>query len=394
MQLHLTSGVGPTVITKILAFVAQQVGQPRDFFTSYHFDSSAVRDFDFGPLFTFTTHDFVEKVGLTAQAARACVEGLQDETTLKKELELVVRHNISFTTMLDESYPEQLRTIHTPPTLLYVQGAPLTRFAKNLAVVGARIADDYAQAVLAAILPDIINRDWQIVSGGALGADAFAHEITLQAGGRTIVVLGTGLLSWYPRQNIDLFERVIKNGGSIISAEPLERAVEPGCFPARNRIVAGLSQGCLVVQAARKSGALITANFTLEEGRHVFAIPGSLFSPLSEGCHDLIAQGAGIVTSARVILEALDGVGSADVQQSITFQPVQPPTQFAYSGYQVPKEQEQIHHPLLACFTGAMTIDDLAIKAAKPAHQLHDELFTLQLEGFVKQNFAGLWERL
>jgi DNA processing protein len=397
MQLNLARGVGPGTIFQILSFIGCNGSLPQDFFTSPEFESHQLKSLDFEAIFNFTEQDFISRVGLTSQAAKACFVALQDSKLFDSECELLVRHKIDYVTLLDDDYPELLRTIHYPPPVLYIQGEPLDRHAKRLAIVGARAADEYAQSVLAAVLPDVVAHGWQIVSGGALGADAFAHEITVESGGRTIVVLGSGLLSWYPRQNYHLFERVIKSGGTIISTFSLESEPDRGHFPARNRIISGLSQGCVVVQAARKSGALITSKFALDQGRQIFAVPGTLFSPLSEGCHDLIAQGACIVTSAQSILEVLDGVGSVEAKKSLaTLYPAKriPPTHSITLGYQVPKEKEQVDHPVLNCFEGAMTLDQLAVKSGHTPDELYDLLFTLQLEGFVKQNFAGLWERL
>jgi DNA processing protein len=392
MRLHLADGLGPSAVCQVLSFLARSGGLSEDFFTSPDFTASVIQELDFGQIYKMSLYDLVNQVGLTPQAAKLCLVALVDDALVDNEFSLLERTSIDYVTLLDDDFPELLRTISNPPPVLYVQGEPLGRHAKRLAVVGARAADDYAQAVLAAILPDIIANRWEIVSGGALGADAYAHEITLQAGGKTIVVLGAGLLSWGPKQNINLFERVIKQGGTIISGFPLETRADTFTFPIRNRIISGLSQGCLVVQAARKSGALITSQFALEQNRQIFAIPGSLFSPLSEGCHDLIAQGAGIVTSAQSILEALEGVGTVHVQQSLAF--TQPAELSRANGHQYGTEREQVGHPVLACFDGAMSLDQLVTKSAKTPQQLNDLLFTLQLEGFVKQNFAGLWERL
>lgn len=394
MQLHLTHGLGEVGAHKILSFLAQRAGYAHDFFSSSDFSERLACDIDFGFVYQLSTFDFIEQVGLLPPSARAAEQGLCNESIFDKECLLMERHGVKVVTLLDDSYPEALRAIHLPPLVVYIQGAPLQRVSKCLAVVGARAADEYAQAVSAAILPDIIAHGWNIVSGGALGADTYAHEISLQAGGKTIVVLGSGLLSWYPKQNVDLFERIIDAGGSIVSTFSLETPADKKTFPMRNRIVSGLSQGCVVVQAAQRSGALITAQYALEQGRHIFAVPGTLFSPLSEGCHDLIAQGAGIVTTARSILEVLDAVApSSETQQSLAFIR---PAQCGYVGvgYRLPKEQEQIDHPILMHMQKPMSIDELASCTSRSVHELHETLFTLQLEGFVKQNFAGLWERL
>lgn len=392
MQLNLVPEAGPRAANHILSFLAQQAGLPADFFTSPEFTAWHAHDIDFNFARELSIIDLVEQVGLTPQAARASTQALLNAKLMDAELALMERHNITCITLLDDDYPELLRTINLPPPIIYVQGKPLARHAKRLAVVGARAADEYAQAALAAILPEIIARGWHIVSGGAVGADAYAHEITLQCGGKTTAVLGSGLLNRYPNQNFDLFNQIVDCGGSVVSIFPLNTPPEKFNFPIRNRVIAGLSQGCAVVQAARKSGALITAQYALEQGRHIFAFPGSLFSPLSEGCHDLIGQGAAIITSPASILQPLDNVVE-ETQQSL-FCTTPTPTTATRIGYIATKAHEQVSHPILACFDGPMTIDNLVTKAARSHKDLQDLLFTLQLEGFVKQNFAGLWERL
>lgn len=392
MQLNLVPEAGPRAANHILSFLAQQAGLPADFFTSPEFSSHLTNNIDFNFIRELSPIDLVEQVGLTPQSARASSQALLNNHVFDAELALMDRHNITCVTLIDDAYPELLRTINLPPPVIYVQGEPLARNAKRLAVVGARAADDYAHATLAAILPDIIANGWHIVSGGALGADAYAHELTLQMGGKTTAVLGSGLLNRYPSPNFDLFDRIAQYGGSLISIFPLQTNPDKMNFPIRNRVIAGLSQGCAVVQAARRSGALITAQYALEQGRQIFAIPGSLFSVLSEGCHDLIGQGATIISSAASILESLDNV-VAEKQQSLVFT-VPTPSSTTRIGYIATKAHDQVSHPILACFEGPMTIDDLVTKADRSHKDLQDLLFTLQLEGFVKQNFAGLWERL
>lgn len=392
MQLNLIAEAGPRAANHILSFLAKQAGFSTDFFNSPEFNSTQAREIDYNFIRELSLIDLVNEVGLTPQSARASSQALLNNSLIDNELALMEQHNISYITLMDDNYPELLRTINLPPPIIYVQGQALTRQAKRLAVVGARAADDYAQSTLAAILPEIINNGWHIVSGGAQGADTYAHEITLQRGGKTTAVLGSGLLNRYPTSNFGLFDRIVKYGGSVISIFPLQTNPDKFNFPIRNRIIAGLSQGCVVAQAARKSGALITAQYALEQGRHIFSVPGSLFSPLSEGCHDLIEQGAGIVTSAGSILQPLDNIVS-EKQQSLVFS-TQIPATTTRMGYIATKAQEQISHPVLSCFDGPMTLDDLASKTDRSHKDLQDLLFTLQLEGFIKQNFAGLWERL
>jgi len=207
--------------------------------------------------------------------------------------------------ILDKEYPALLKQIHLPPIILYCRGAKLSN--NNFSIVGSRKGSIYAENVCKHIIPKLIDQ-YTIISGGALGVDSMAHKEAIKSGGRTVAVLGSGFLQPYPRENIDLFRAIVDNGGTVIS--PFNLKMEPlkGNFPARNRIIAGMSVGTLVVQAAVKSGAHITAAFALEQGREVFAVPGSIFEEISLGCHSLIQQGAKLVSCPEDILEEINHV--------------------------------------------------------------------------------------
>ncbi len=330
----------------------------------------------------------VAQCGITTVTATAIVQGLQDDSLLKKELSLLTQHpNISVVTVCDTWYPELLKTIHIPPTILYVQGDGAS-FNKGIALVGARAANEYGKKVVNRLVPDLVAQGWSIVSGGAYGVDTFCHQATLEAGGRTVVVLGSGLLQPYPQQNIKLFKAVADNGGVVISSFPLTMEGLPHNFPARNRIIAGMSQGTIVVQAAQKSGALITAQFALDEGRSVFAVPGPINDPLSAGCHALITQGARLISCADDVVQEF-GV-SADrvvipvpVQQRITFEPM----------LKEPKKDEKVD-PIVAVCKEPQSLDQLIAVTKISEQGVRDRLFELELEGVITQNFAGLWETI
>lgn len=267
-------------------------------------------------LYKTSAYAIQERTGLSLRLAQTIVDGLANKKLLEYELACVERASCSVTTLVDQTYPSLLREIHLPPPVLYVRGAQLTTImAPTLAVVGSRAADDYAADVLRRLIPPLVARGIVVVSGGAYGADTIAHRMTLNAGGRTVAVLGSGLLCPYPRANADLFAEIVARGGAVISPFPLTMQPVAGNFPARNRIIAGLSNGCLVVQAAERSGALITAQFALEQGREVFAIPGPLGHPLSVGCHRLIQQGAQLVNTVEDIFVAMAPVLQAGPSQ-------------------------------------------------------------------------------
>jgi DNA processing protein len=214
-------------------------------------------------------------------------------------------------TLADPVYPASLLTMHDPPLLLYVNGSVALLSRPSIAVVGARSATVAGIDNARSFSRYLAEQGWCIISGLALGIDAAAHEGALIAGphnGSTIAVLGTGINIVYPARNRDLAHRIAASG-ALVSEFPLNTRAMPYQFPKRNRLVAGLSQGVLVVEAARQSGSLITARLASEMGREVFAIPGSIHSPLSRGCHALIRQGAKLVESGHDIHEELGRPG-------------------------------------------------------------------------------------
>lgn len=356
VHLGLIQGIGPVTLQKILTGL-----QAEQLYTLYE---RSVPDL----MYTF---------GLTLHQATLLFEGMRSTKELEAELLLAQKNRIEIITLVDQAYPALLKQIHYSPTCLYVQGS-LPIHDKNLAIVGSRKAHAYAQNVIEYLVPDIVARGWAIISGGALGADTMAHRATLKAGGKTVAVLGSGLLQLYPKSNMRMFDEIIAQGGALVSPFPL--LIEPlkGNFPARNRIISGMSQGCLVVQAAQKSGAAITASFALEQGREVFAVPGSIFDELSGGCHRLLQQGAKLVGSARDILIEF----GEDFQQEVseiqqTIVEAQPLT---------------FEDSLLLVCKKPQPIDVLVEQTGKSLDDIQAILFDLQLSGKIGQDFAGYWQ--
>ena len=248
-------------------------------------------------LYTLSLKELQYNLPISAASAALIYQGLADKRLLENELLLCQRQGIQIVTVLDDTYPLLLKEIHIPPALLYVKG--VLNKQDWLAVVGSRTADSYGFKRVQELVPALVQRGYGIVSGGAVGIDTAAHEAVLSAGGRTIAVLGSGLLKPYPARNKQLFERIQERGGAVISSFSLLTEPKAGFFPVRNRIIAGLARGCLVVQASEKSGALITAYQALEQGREVGAVPGSVDNPLTVGCHNLIAQGDHLIASVN-----------------------------------------------------------------------------------------------
>ncbi|NYT84914.1 DNA-processing protein DprA [Pollutimonas harenae] len=210
-------------------------------------------------------------------------------------------------TLADPAYPCSLLDIHDPPLLLYANGNPDYLNRQAISIVGARSASDAGTDNARAFAQHLAEQGWCIVSGLAMGIDAAAHEGALRAGpngGGTVAIMGTGIDIVYPARNRELAHRIAQDG-LLISEFPLGTRAIHYQFPKRNRLVAGMARGVLVVEAAKQSGSLITARLASEMGREVFAIPGSIHSPLSRGCHALIRQGAKLVESAEDIHEEL-----------------------------------------------------------------------------------------
>jgi len=223
---------------------------------------------------------------------------LFEEWLVREKIEIILQNN--------PSYPKLLNSLYQPPFLLYSKGLASTE-ELSLAVVGARKFSSYGRQVVEQLVGEVA-KNMTIVSGLALGIDALAHQAAINNGGRTIAVLGSGLdkQSIYPSSNRYLAEKIVASGGQLLSEFPPGTPPLKHHFPLRNRIISGLSRATLVIEAAIKSGSLITAYQALEQGREVFAVPGSIYSPLSEGTNQLIKQGATAITCGEDIIAALD----------------------------------------------------------------------------------------
>ena len=206
----------------------------------------------------------------------------------------------------DNRYPESLKKIDNPPFVLYMKGAISPDDDLAIAVVGTRKMTGYGGQVTESLVTELVGAELTIVSGLARGIDSMAHRAALKAGGRTIGVLACGLDIVYPPENVSLVKEIIDGHGAVISEFPLGMQPMPGSFPARNRIISGLALGTVVIEAPRKSGALITARHAAEQGREVFAIPGPVTSPNAAGPSHLIKMGAKLVFNVEDILDELN----------------------------------------------------------------------------------------
>ncbi len=278
-------------------------------------------------------------------------------------------------TLADATYPKLLLEITDPPPLLYAKGNIELMNHAALAVVGSRNATPQGIDNARAFARELSSGGLSIVSGLALGIDAAAHEGGLDAPSSSIAVVGTGLDIVYPARNRNLAHR-LANQGLIVSEFALGMPALASNFPRRNRLISGLSRGCLVVEAALKSGSLITARYALEQGREVFAIPGSIHSPLSKGCHLLIKQGAKLAESGQDILEELGTVTK-------TLPPDHAP------------EKSNPENPLLVALGyDPVDLDTLCERSGLTADSASAMLLTLELEGVVGRVPGGKFQRL
>ena len=263
--------------------------------------------------------DLSQIEGLNIKKAETFLQK-RDKTNPDKALNQVIERNLSFITFDDENYPYMLKNISDPPVVLYVKGElSLCNLKKTLAVVGSRRASTNAKDVLTKIICELRNTDVCIVSGLASGIDTVAHQSALSSNLKTIGVIASGFDFVYPTANKDLYKKIEDGCGAILSEyfptfQPLHFR-----FPQRNRIVSGISYGTLVAEAAIKSGALITANLCLEQGRELMCIPGLISNPNTEGIYKLLKQGATMVTCAHDILNALNWEIKAEKQLKMSF---------------------------------------------------------------------------
>ena len=342
-------------------------------------------------IYEYTVADFVA-LGCLPEKAAILVAGLKDQNLLQKELLLIEKHQVQIVTMFCLQYSFLLKQIHVPPVVLYCQGdINLLVHDKMIACVGARKAHLYVYDVLKTLIAPMVCDGWVIVSGGALGADTYAHLVALQNKGKTIAVVGSGLCYQYPSVNKKLFEDIVKSGGLIVSIFKMQTPPEPYCFPVRNRIIGGLSVGCVVLQAASKSGALITAQCALQQNREVFAVPGSILDPLSAGCHELIQQGAKLVTKTEDILQEMPGYSvQAQDHKNLEIIDDESLSQIAVTDRQV----DAFERAVLQYTVCAMTFEVLQKKLNISFEELRSLLFALSLDGKVKQDESGLWKRI
>lgn len=277
-----------------------------------------------------------------------------------------------------DDYPSLLREVRRAPPLLYVWGEPKLLNSSQIAIVGSRSPTPGGRQNALDFAETLSQAGFTITSGLALGVDIAAHQGALQAKGRTLAILGTGIDQIYPARHVGMAEQIVAAGGAIVSEFPLGTGAHPSNFPQRNRIISGLSCGVLVVEAAVKSGSLITARYALQQNREVFAIPGSIQNPLSRGCHSLIKDGAKLVESADDIIEELQGI-LAFKQTELLASQVQEQVSRELADTDSPNESLIIDR----LGYDPVPFDTLAERTQLPAGELMACLMTMELKGLI-----------
>jgi DNA processing protein len=316
--------------------------------------------------------------GVSDRIAGAIV-GFRFPDHIKKEIELAKKQQFRIITFSDPEYPPLLHHIPDPPPYIYVKGC-LENTDQSVAVVGSRNASSYGKSMATRLSRDLSSRGLTIVSGMARGIDTAAHMGAISAKGKTIAVLGSGLGVIYPPENRRLYDEITENG-AVISEFPIEEGPNAHNFPARNRIISGMTLGTLVVEAAKRSGSLITARLAGEQGREVFAVPGSINSAKSTGAHNLLKQGAKLVASAEDVIEEFYQFQN-EMTKKDTFSDKRPETAARLS-CDLTDDESAIYKGLEPY---PVHIDALSLQTGMNIGKLSIILLNLELKGLVTQS--------
>jgi DNA processing protein len=322
----------------------------------------------------------VRNIGEDTAAAIANWEKTVD---LAAELKRISDFGCHVLIQSDENYPPLLREIYDPPIVLYVKGELKPKDKNAVAMVGSRQTTHYGIETARKLAYQLAYVGVTVVSGGARGIDTAAHQGALSAKGRTVAVLGTGINLIAPPENAELFQRITENG-AVITQFPFNRPADKQSFPIRNRIVAGMALGTVVVEADMHSGALITSNFATEYGRQVFAVPGRIDSPRSKGCHDLIKKGAKLCEGAEDILSEFEYL----------FPSSNRPPSPGETGVLPALELSANEQKVLDALDGEeRVIDELIRKSGLPSSAVSVALLSLEMKRLIKQLPGKLFVR-
>ncbi len=319
-------------------------------------------------------YEKIQKLKIDTKTREAILE-FRQKVDPKIYLSTVYERGIKVVSVVDREYPANLRNISDAPPVLYYKGSLLAKDDLSIAVVGARYATVYGRQVTEKLVSELVMSGLVIVSGLARGIDSIAHRSALDAGGRTIAVLGSGVDLVYPPENKSLSEKIVQNG-AIVSEFPLGFPAVASNFPARNRIISGLALGVLVTEAASDSGSLITAGCAAEQGREVFAVPGPITNRMSVGSNNLIKEGVHVATEAADILEVLD------IQRK--------QRQIKAKSPEVPADKTEAKI-LSILADGTKHVDAIVREARLPIGKVASSLSMMELRGLVKNYGSGMW---
>jgi DNA processing protein len=344
------------------------------------------------------TIDKIRRAGLLSEQAFSCsandwrIVGLTEKMSIhlasiytmewiaKRRL-LMEESAVNMVTVFDADYPNLLKETVQPPWILYYRGRLELLKTPSVAMVGTRVPTAYGRKVGETLAKELSAAGLTVVSGLARGIDSVCHEAALKSGGGTIAVVATGLDRIYPPENKEL-ERLISRDGLVLTEYPLGTKSHPGLFPQRNRIIAGVTYGTLVVEADSRSGSLITADAALEAGRDVFAVPGPITSPKSRGALDLIKQGAKLVSSASDILEEYTSYLPTDLSKTGGIAPVKQVIDDLLIEKKLTNEESHLYHIL---HQGPFILDDLLVRTGWDFGHLHSVLLSLIIKKAVAQ---------
>jgi len=353
IALHLVTGVGPRFTLALLE----------------HFGSASA-------VLRASVLELMEIPYLPAKVAESLTRALANPD-IDRECAQIAEHSVHLRVLGRPDYPANLATIENAPHLLFVRGTLDANDDKTIAIVGSRACTSYGRRVAERIAHELARAGWTIVSGLARGIDGCAHRGALQAKGRTLAVLAGGLSKIYPPEHAELADEVAASGALITESCML---MEPMAtlFPARNRIISGLSRAVVVVEAAERSGALITARLAAEQGREVFAVPGAVDSAASLGTHQLLRKGAKLVRHAEDILEDLQGLPSLVENTPLP---------------QLPLDLDETQQKIWETLAERRMVDDLTQQLALPIHELTRHLMMLELKKIVRRLPGNWYER-
>ena len=376
--LNMLTGIGPVRTAALIEFC----GSPAEIFRRSASELQRIR-------------------GVSAALAERIVNW-KSAADLDQELAFADRAGVQLVTLADEEYPAWLREIHAAPLCLYIRGSiPPETESRSLAMVGTRNASRYGASMARHLAESAAYASWVTVSGLAVGIDTIVHRATVDAGGKTVAVLGGGLARFHPQENIDLARDIIASGGAVITEFPMSFPPSRHSFPTRNRIISGLSLGTLVVEAGVNSGSLITAAHALEQGKRVFAVPGPADAAGSNGCNALIRKGAVLVENFEHILEDFEFLpGFEGGNQNLAFRedsgpdPDDPasPGGGSDEGALSSEDAAILEHLKKA---GKLTLDALSARMPEtPASSILSSLIALEILRRIRKNPDGSYTRL